>query len=292
MTANFKDLETRGYLVIKNFLSSDELESCLAGYRRTKELSLANGNPNKNYNVIEDQAPHPLAEKLTSLLGEVRSHTDIKTDYVLPTADYFDTDLVTFGWHQDHEPYYHYQDNYNVLNIWIPLIKPCETESGLKLVPYDKFRELCADIVDSRFIGKGAKSFKPISMTNTTLVEDDSLGEVFMLPFNIEDIAEAPKLKPGDLLLNRCDVLHASQPGETARVSFNVRCLNLSGRVYRDKLYNSCQAQQKMMKNNESAYRTAFDFFENTDREYITIAQLVKMDTTRFKRKIHVTANT
>lgn len=272
---NFKDLEEKGYLVIPNFLTNDEISQCLDSYNNTRDRSISNGIINKNYDVFQDTVPHQLTEKLSNLLSDVRKHTNITTDYVRPRPDYFDNSRVRFGWHQDHEPYYQYQDNYNLLNAWIPLIKPQLQVSGLKFIPCDKLKEKCPNIYEERFLGKGAKKVSPDKVTNTTIIHDDSKGDIFVLPFNIEDIEDIPKVGVGDLILIRCDTLHSSQDNTDHRVSFSVRCLNLSGIVHRDKFFKPCKPQQKYMLNNPRGYQYIIDLFEKTGSETLTVADIV-----------------
>jgi hypothetical protein len=282
---NFRDLETRGYLVIKNFLTEQELKECLDGYYRAKNHNLAQGFSNKNYSVFQRLENHGLTVKLSSLLSEIRNHTDIKADYVRPTSEYFDNTVARFGWHQDHEPYYHYQNNYNVISMWIPLIKSRPQVSGIKMIPFDRLMEQCPEITIERFLGKGAKKLRSNKKMNTTTVIDDSVGDRFILPFDIESIEDIPAMGVGDLLINRCDVLHCTQDMIDHRVSFSVRCIQLDGELRRDKFYDVCDAQKKIMNNNPNAYKTALDFFKDPVRQTTTIVHLMKIKSAQQRLK-------
>jgi hypothetical protein len=285
MTLNFKDLETRGYLVIKDFLNETEIAQCLAGYQRAKENNLTNGFENKNYCVFQRLENHGLTVKLSSLLSEIRSHTDIKADYVRQTSEYFDNAVATFGWHQDHEPYYQYQDNYNVISMWIPLIKARPQVSGIKMIPFDRLMEHCPDITVTRFLRKGAKRILTDKKQNTTTVIDDSVGDRFQLSFDIETIEDIPEISVGDLLINRCDVLHCTQDTIDHRVSFSIRCIQLAGELRRDKFYDVCDVQKRFMKNNPNTYNPALAFFKDPARQTMTIAQMMNMKSTDLRLK-------
>lgn len=282
---DFQDLQTRGYLVIKDFLSEQELKECLAGYYRAKQNDLTNGFANKNYQVFQRLENHGLTVKLSSLLSEIRNHTDIKADYVRQTSEYFDNTVATFGWHQDHEPYYQYQDNYNVISMWMPLIKARPQVSGIKMIPFDRLMKQCPEITLTRFLGKGAKRILTNKKQNTTTVIDDSVGDRFQLSFDIETIEDIPEISVGDLLINRCDVLHCTQDTTDHRVSFSIRCIQLDGELNRDKFYDVCDVQKRFMKNNPNTYKTALDFFKDPARQTTTISRLMKIKSTDLRLK-------
>jgi hypothetical protein len=274
---NFRDLETRGYLVIKDFLSENELKECLDGYYRAKNHDLTKGFTYKNYRVFQRLEDHGLTAKLSNLLAEIRNHTDIKADYVRPSSEYFDNTVAKFGWHQDHEPYYQYQDNYNVISMWIPLIKASPQVSGIKMIPFDRLMEQCPEITTTRFLRKGAKSLLPNKNMNITTVVDDSVGDRFQLPFDIESIEDIPALSVGDLLINRCDVLHCTQDTIDHRVSLSIRCIQLAGELRRDKFYDVCAAQQRYMNNNPNTYNSILSYFKDPTRQTMTIARMMRM---------------
>ncbi len=267
---NFLELESKGYTVIQNFINPGDLEACLQRYNSCKDYSLKNGITNKNYRVFQDTQPHVLRNQIYQLLELVRQNTNITTDFVRPRADYFDTEQQLFPWHQDHEPYYQFQDNYNFLSCWIPLIKPDANQTGLTFLPFDQLNELCPDLVTTRFLTKGAK--KLYASDNSTLVKDDEEGDTISLPFNIEDIGESPTIGVGDLLLFRCDAIHKTQDNNTHRVSMSIRCLNLTGKIYKEQFNNRCPVKQTMMNANSKTYTNIANKFKNTNNDYITVA--------------------
>jgi ectoine hydroxylase-related dioxygenase (phytanoyl-CoA dioxygenase family) len=270
---NFNELIDRGYTVIPNFLNDEEVAAGVFRYNETKELAKANGIYNKNYPVFQDAKNHHLRNKIYQLLEKVRESTNITTDFVRPRADYFDTDQIVFPWHQDHEPYYQYQDNYNFLCMWMPLIKPDCENSGMTFLPYDRLMKLCPEITKDRFVGKGAKTFK--INTATTTVTDDEIGDSFELPFNIEDIADSPAIAVGDLLLFRCDAIHRSQDHNDQRVAMSVRCLNSTGLITRKQFFSGGLKKYRMISNNAKSYELIRKLFDDPNRDSIQISELI-----------------
>jgi hypothetical protein len=240
------DLMTRGFTIIKGWLTSDEQTRALAQYRAELVRSSQYGIVNKNYRVLQDPQPHRLDAKINQLLQQVRAQTDLTTDWPRPQCDYFDNQMVTFDWHQDHEPYYQYQDTYNLLNCWVPLIIP-KGHSGLSLLPMDVLQAREPDLW-SRFRGRGAKHARCVG--DRTIIQDDQEGDTLYLDWNIEDHAVSPDLEPGDLLLIRCDTLHRSSPPKGHRVSLSVRCLNSTGVITRKHFEQQCAEKRRMIMSN------------------------------------------
>jgi ectoine hydroxylase-related dioxygenase (phytanoyl-CoA dioxygenase family) len=237
------DLMTRGFTVIKGWLTPKEQTRALTQYRGELERSSREGIVNKNYRVLQDPNPHGLDTKIIELLAQVRAQTDLTTDTPRHQCDYFDNSMVTFPWHQDHEPYYQYQDTYNLLNCWVPLIIP-RGSSGLGLLPMDVLQAREPQLWH-RFLGQGAKHFKVLG--NRTMIRDDQEDNTFYLDWSIDDYAVTPDLEPGDLLLMRCDTIHRSMPPKGHRVSLSVRCLNSRGTITREHFEQQCAEKRRMI---------------------------------------------
>lgn len=241
-----KDLQTRGFTVIKGWLTPEEQARALGQYRVELERSSREGVVNKNYLVLKDHQPHGLDLKLHDLLAQIRSQTDLTTDIPRPRCDYFDNSMVTFNWHQDHEPYYQYQDTYNLLNCWVPLIIP-RGSSGLGLLPMDVLQAKEPQLWH-HFLGQGAKHFKVLG--NRTMIRDDQEDNTFYFDWSIDDYAVVPNLEPGDLLVMRSDIIHRSMPPVEHRVSLSVRCLNSKGTLTREHFEKQCDQKRRMLQNN------------------------------------------
>jgi ectoine hydroxylase-related dioxygenase (phytanoyl-CoA dioxygenase family) len=268
---NLKDLETKGYVVIPKFFSQELIEKLVEHYKQEKELFLKTGGINKNYPLINSK--HFLLPELTLLIREITENTNITLDMVKKTCTYFDNTLVTFPWHVDHELYYLYQDTYNLVNCWAPIIKSSKSTGGLGLVPTDELASRCSEIFEKQILGRGAKWFK-LADNETIMVNDDS-GEETVLPFNIEEIAVYPEIEIGDMLVWRQDVIHKTD-SRSDRVAVSVRCLNSNTVLTREKFLSGSHKQRDIMGKNPSAYYAHHELFVDHDMEQITIGELVK----------------
>jgi ectoine hydroxylase-related dioxygenase (phytanoyl-CoA dioxygenase family) len=168
---------------------------------------------------------------------------------MLPVALYADTTKFNTGWHQDHESYYYFQQNYHYLNFYIILEKEDPNKSGLSIIPFDKLREYSGA---DKIIGSGAKSFHP--QENSTTVISQETGEIFNIPVDIDSIALTPNLEPGDLFLLRGDTIHKTQDNETHRLALSIRCTRGDSVIKLGPLDNPCPAKQKYINNNLQPY--------------------------------------
>ncbi len=268
---NLKDLETKGYVVIPKFFSQDLIEKLVEHYKQEKERFLKTGGVNKNIPVINSR--HFLLPELTPLMNEISENTNISIDIARRTCTYFDNTIYSWPWHVDHELYYLYQDTYNLVNCWAPIIKPCKTTGGLGLIPTDALINRCPEIFKNQILGRGAKWFK-LADHKTIMVNDDIGGET-ALPFNIEDIAVYPEIDVGDMLLWRQDVIHKTD-SRSDRVAVSVRCLNSNTVLTREKFLSGSHKQRDIMHKNPSAYIAHHELFVGHNLEQITIGELVK----------------
>lgn len=251
------DLETKGFLVIRNFLQDAEIQPLLHDYH--KQLSNNNHINIKNYSLLK-AGEHGLTDKIKTIVELINSCTNISIDLVGPSGMYFDTNLVDTSWHQDHESYYTWQTGYHQMNFWMPLIKPCESQSGLKVIPMDRLRIQMGDLFDQLILDKGAKRF--VTSDNITHVFDDEQGTEFDLPFSLDDFAETPELAAGDVLLIRGDVIHATQDTTTHRVTLSVRAVDGTRVIQREKFFNQCSMKKFVLNANSQGTKRIVDQFE------------------------------
>lgn len=261
--SNATDLETRGFVVVKNFLSTAEIQHQLADYNiqksnNSKQIKV------KSYSLIRSGTEHKLTDKIKSLFDNIKQQTDISLDLVGPTGLYFDTGLAELGWHQDHESYYVWQTAYHSVNFWIPLIKPCANLSGLRLVPMDVLQTHIGELFTQRMLNQGAKRF--ITAGNITRVFDDDYGIEYDLPVNIDTIAVAPDLEAGDALLVRGDVIHSTQDADTYRVALGIKTVNGNLSVHRDKFQEQCNMKKLILGAWGTNKRIADYFLDGNDQ--------------------------
>lgn len=262
MTHNFKNLETNGFVIIKDLLSAEQIEIIKQDYlEREQRFSLENNN--KNYVMLESSKN--FEECIDPVIHSILASTDLIINCVMPGSGYFNNQLANLIWHQDHECYYRWQDMYNAINCWIPIIKPNPTQSGIKIIPHNFWITESPDIFKKYILGKGAKYF--IKLENgTTNMHDDSTGDIINLPFNFDDVAITPELTVGDALILRQDIIHQTQDNLDNRVAISIRCRNKYGIVTKSKLLNSFAQQNKMIAQNEKWYIDFIKKFKNVDQ--------------------------
>lgn len=264
---NLTDIETRGYVVVTNFITAQDVDRLLLDYQNTLAQATSQGFVNKNYHILFSHTPHLLDDRINTLLSQIRHKTDLQVDFCDSVANYFDNALVNFDWHQDHETYYLWQNSYHALNYWIPLIKPNPQESGVKVIPFDRLGS-AQSLIQSR----GASRFIKVGK-NFTRMHDDDQGQIHTLKFNIDDLAETPTIGVGDLLLMRGDIIHCTQPATTPRVSLSIRCTNTQGWIERDRFFARCEVKENMIKNNPELYHRLSTAFAK--KSQLQIAEVV-----------------
>lgn len=242
---NLKDLETTGYTVIKGYLSPEEVRSLVNTY--SKELEAPNGN--YYLALAPKEELKKIAPKIVNTLKQVSEITDIRADLMLSNALYADNRKFFTTWHQDHESFYYFQQNYHYLNFYLILKKEDANKSGLSIVPFDKLKDYPQF---DKIKGSGAKTFHP--QENSTVVISQENGEIFNIPVNIDHIALTPALEPGDLLLLRGDTIHQTQDNDTDRLALSIRCTKSDALIDLAPLENPHRLKQNYIDKNLQPY--------------------------------------
>lgn len=260
---NLKSLQTDGYAVIKNLLSNEDIEHIRQDYEIKKSAALAGGISNGNYNVLSG-SKHCIDSKIAEVLKELHKQTDLTVDFIKPSSMYWDTTLAGFGFHCDHESYYHWQDAYNSLNFWIPIIKPSTTELGLRIVPHSKLLEVCPDVTANHIIGKGALRFFKID-NNTWDLHDDENGNIHRLDVNFSKIAVVPEVGVGDAIVMRGDCIHKTNGRDGYRVAASIVCSNSKKILKKDQFVGGCHKKHSMIQHNPSEWSRILHEFGNSN---------------------------
>lgn len=257
LSRDYKDLESKGYVVIPSFLSSEELEVL----RNDISAQDDQGTPqNQNYRLgaISQSTLDKFAQKFNELSNSVRAQTNIQADLLVGGA-YFSTEgNQSFGWHQDHESYYLTENHYHYLNLYMPIIKPDVRKSNLCIVPFDRLKVKSPEIY-KRILNKGATRYQ-VEKHKTTIYNDNQGGKLGTLDYSIEDIAETPYLNAGDLLLIRGDVIHRTQDAETLRTALSIRITSSEDKIVKAKLVRGGLSKFTMMLNNIANYQVIFAY--------------------------------
>lgn len=250
---NFETLNTQGYTVVKNFLSSEQIQNLLTDYQNASRCTSALFS---ELGIVQG-TPHNLENLFTKTFQLVRQQTDIKVDFCFPCPDFFNNSDVGYGYHQDHEPYCLWQNSFHGLNVWIPLVKKNSNEDGLKVIPMDKLGKHLP-----LFFGKGARFI--FQDDKGTLVQDDCLGTKIHINLQIDDLAIVPEVGPGDALIFRADVIHASQPKKQHRVAASIRCMDTQTVIKRSVAYSWANNYWKSYSNSVLYY----SYFQKLDRAF------------------------
>jgi hypothetical protein len=257
------DLETKGYLIIKDFLTSDEVDLLKNDYI-TQPLIDNNNYPLK---LSSNAATHEIRKKIKLLLDNINSTTSLTVDRILGNSIYTDTSLKKYPWHQDHESFYIFQQHKNYLNFFITFIKPDKSESGLNLIPFDKLKEK-SQLYFDKICSSGATIFTV--KENITQVSNNETGEKYTLPFKLDELKISPELGETDLLIIRGDIVHQTQEGLSTRVAISIRCTNSLETISREKLNQGCKIKFKYLENNPVPYKKINSLFEKYARNEIT----------------------
>ena len=222
---DFTSLQTRGYIVVPGLLSKGTIDRLVADYHN----DLATG-PRELYNnggVITGTNSHGLDDILNPLMAQIRKETDIKVDFCYSSIDYFNNNDVSYIWHQDPDQYLLWQNSYNSLNIWIPLIKPEGDKDSLCVVPADQVGRPWRTLR-----GRGATWFTDGNNGTTSMFSECS-GQHTLLNLSLDALGEEPILYPGDALVMRSDTIHRTQIKTHTRLAASIKCTNTQGWIDR-----------------------------------------------------------
>jgi hypothetical protein len=222
---DFTSLQTRGYVVIPNLLSKETVDRLLADYyddSATGPLELyQQGGIKCGINS------HGLDDTINHLMTQIRKETNIKVDFCYPCITYFNNKDIQYTWHQDHDEYLLWQNSYDSLNIWIPLIKPEGDKDSLGVIPADRVNKYSHTLQ-----GQGGRRFTDHN-NGSTLMIDEFTGQEYTLNLSLDAIGESPILYPGDALVMRSDTIHKTQIQTHMRIAASIKCINTQGWIDR-----------------------------------------------------------
>jgi hypothetical protein len=272
---NWKELETRGFVHIRRFLSQHDLDSCRADYA---DQPVDEANRNNAVSGASERATARLEQPVNELMALVKANTDIRVDCNLG-AFYFATTRGVFPWHQDYESYFVSQNHYNYLNLFIPVMKPRPDKSNLCLVPFDVLKRESPGTFQ-RVVGKGATM--AFDLPDRQILFQADLGVAHVTRVPLDRLAFTPQLEAGDLLLLRGDILHRTEDGDTERVALSMRLGYSKTVVRRAKLADGGLAKLRTMSGNFRMYEPLFCAFDRAGCDELSwgeLERLIKEDT-------------
>ncbi len=235
---NFKtiasSLEKRGFCVIPEFLSRDEIDFLVAEFDASPDYA--------PLTKTKHAAKHLGDKPVTGQTGALRANAMGRRETfqrIGPRMEefaqrvtgakaalyqilYLQTPVANNRWHQDHDHFYLTEYNRTHLNYWIPLVKPSPTEAGLRVIPWDRLREksprvfnLCQRSGASRLFALRDGGTLYFSDWSGVLWHEENL--------EIEDVMETPEVGVGDLLLLSLNTIHATQTTDDRRLAVSLR---------------------------------------------------------------------
>ncbi len=195
-------LEERGFCVVPEFLSREEIDFLVA------EFEASPGYGPKSTATARIGRKEAFAKMRPRMEAFAQAITGAKA--ALYQIQYLQTPVVNLPFHQDHEQFFMTEYNRTHLNSWIPLVKPSRTEWGLHLIPFDRLGEKSPRLFNlSR--RSGASRLYSLRDGGTLYISDWSGVHWVEERLEVEDVMETPEMGPGDLLLLRVNTIHATQ---------------------------------------------------------------------------------
>lgn len=258
-----KDLDTRGFIVVRGFLSPDELQVFRGDCGVDADDRSFRGAQPVDRSVAQTGPTRPVCEQFQSKFeasaAAFSAGTSTRVDMSYASI-YFGTGNVNFEtFHQDIQSWFTYQNHVDYLNFWIPIIKPVYEKSNLSILPLDTLRARCPAAYE-RTVKQGALRFFSTKKGKAKLV-DASGGRSTIYDFHLDDVAFTPLVSAGDLLILRGDVFHRTQDVATNRVALSWRFVNSKGLVERAKLVRGGIGKYKTLFERRRMFQPMLDCF-------------------------------
>ena len=254
----WQDLQTKGYVVIRQALSPELVETLVADFGRgARPHEYPHG-----FKLVSRRALNQIRPLIESFLEEVRGQTDLEVDTInfLTYSHYVTTELAdkVSCLHQDFDLDYQLTgEHVNYLNFWTPIIKPERERSNLRVVPLDALPLETRD----RLVGGGGHRFRVEA--GRTVVE--GRGERFELDVDIEERGVDLPTSAGDLVVLRGDVPHRTQDVDTLRVAASVRATASNKIISKSRSEMEDPRLQKMLQ----------ECFQTLGRDAVTVGEFV-----------------
>lgn len=269
---SWTDLETRGFVLVRGFLSPDEVQVLRDDHARVG----LDDNLNFNAKTPSAEVMARLAPRFDEVLRQVSAQTDVQVDvYVPDTSVYFAVGTkagVNFPWHQDHESFYLVQNHYDYVNFYIPIVKPDASRSNLCLIPFDVLRREEPRAYDF-LVRNGAGHFHPVA--GRWLATNDERGGARVISADLEQLAVAPELAAGDLLLMRGDIIHRTQDADTDRVALSWRAASGATVIRRKRLASGGIRKAQMMRRHRAPFQRMLDAFDRSGTDEMSLSELL-----------------
>ena len=229
---NFKaiasSLEERGFCVVPEFLSREEIDFLVAEFDACPDYS----HPTKTKHAAKHLGDKPVAGQTGALrenaLGRKETFQRIRprmeafaqritgAKAALYQILYLQTPVTDLSCHQDHDC------TIGLISItgfrWSSLRAP----RGLRLIPWDRLGEKSPRLFNL-CRRSGASRFYSLRDGGTLYISDWSGVHWLEEDLEIEEVMETPEVGPGDLLLLRVNTIHATQTTDDRRLAVSLR---------------------------------------------------------------------
>ena len=258
-------IKSRGFVHQEAFLTEDEIRAIRSQFDGAAAQ-------NQNYPIRElelSQVPDSVMSKIDTLKKLCFPKRDL-----LPIGAVFFTinrrDLahsVNFPWHQDHESFFQHRQHYHYLNFWIVLEKDDPENSNLSVLPFDRLAQ--ADpMLHKVATGAGATRYFERSLIQ------DLTGSALRFNCDLDSLSHTPKMKPGDLLLIRGDMIHRTQNQRASRMSVSFRCIDRNHVIDRSFYYPSSLEHLKFIQKNLKPYAANSYVFQHRKTDFLTVGEI------------------
>jgi hypothetical protein len=230
----FDAFAQHGVAVLPQFLSASEVAQLQQDYRQQKAA-----DPDSYYGPTASSSVQELLRpRAEALMRQCDEATNGAWAPKEPAgySSYFATQSgnADFPFHMDHDSFLMHQCHRHYVNLYVYVVKPDPTKSGLSLIPWsacqEHFGHLCPELEFS-----GAKQFA-VGEDGVPFIRDDfKRGEsaVHKIGVHFDEISQTPHMRAGDALLFRMDLFHQTQDTETERVALSLRWVDTTQPVTR-----------------------------------------------------------
>ena len=227
-------LEERGFCVIPDFLSREEIDFLVEEFDACPDYSPAPRTKHAARHLGDRPVTGQTGALRSTAMGRKETFQRIRPRMeafaqgvtgaraALYQILYLQTPITNLPVHQDHDQFFLTAFNRTHLNFWIPLVKPSRTEAGLRLIPWDRLGEKSPRLLNL-CRRSGASLLHPLRDGGTVYISDWSGVHWVDEDFEIDEVLETPAVGPGDLLLLSLNTIHTTQTTDDRRLAVSLR---------------------------------------------------------------------
>jgi ectoine hydroxylase-related dioxygenase (phytanoyl-CoA dioxygenase family) len=268
MTYDVRDIDTKGYAIVRNFLDVEERKTLTEMYWKKRNAGV---EYNPNYQIITTPLNiQSIISKLMVLKQNVNEQTGSTVDMIPGVIEFAHSDYINYAWHQEHESYYALQKMRDFFRIWTPLVKEHANQSGMHFIPNNVLKEQHPEIAEMLH-DRGASQF--YVEDGKTRYLDDEIDEEKIFDFNLFDMAETPDINAGDMVIFRGDVIHKTQDVDTKRLASVFKFINSQTIISKERFFKGGVMKNNFLNANDM-YEKYRGLFEHKDE--ITLSEFMR----------------